>query len=321
MTKAPIFSVIIPAFNGEKHVHKAIESILNQTFHDFELFLVDDCSTDQTLNILKSYQKKDNRIILLENKKNIGKPASLNRAIKKADGKYIALLDCDDVALPCRLEMQSSFFESNPEIKLTASLGYYITETDEVIGKIFSEFTDIDYVHSCLKNNRAIGLLAPSASFYRSVATEVGGFRDVFPCEDIDFWNRVLEKYPVVVQKEYLINYRIHSGSVTTSEFFRTKQNFRFVEHNMILRRSGGNELNLKEYLAYYARLPIRIKFRDKYEDCFQYLYRNAGFAFAKKNIIAALFQIALAFIMKPNYVLAKFFKQLIINKPNNVKN
>ena len=105
----PAISVIMTAYNTEKYIKEAIESILNQTFKDFEFIIVDDGSTDNTRLIIEEYAKKDRRIKILYNKKNLGIVKSLNKAIAIAKGKYIARMDSDDVSKLNRLEKQFVF--------------------------------------------------------------------------------------------------------------------------------------------------------------------------------------------------------------------
>ncbi len=108
-------SVIMPVYNGQDFVSKAIESILGQTFSDFEFIIINDGSTDRTLKILESYQKKDKRIVLL-NQENKGIAKSLNRGIAKAKGDYIARQDADDISFPDRLRNQVEFLDNNKDV-------------------------------------------------------------------------------------------------------------------------------------------------------------------------------------------------------------
>lgn len=113
-------------YNGSAHLDRSIESILSQTFDDFEFIIVDDASTDSSREIIQSYAKSDDRIILLENEKNCGLAASLNRGINLAKGNYIARMDDDDIALPDRLQTQFDYMENHPEIALVSTKVLYI---------------------------------------------------------------------------------------------------------------------------------------------------------------------------------------------------
>jgi len=112
----PLVSVIMPAYNAEKYIGSAIESILNQTYVNWELIIVEDCSTDHTLNVIKSYW--DSRIMLLQNESNRGISYATNRGLDHASGKYIALLDDDDIAAARRLEIQVDFLEKHEEMDI-----------------------------------------------------------------------------------------------------------------------------------------------------------------------------------------------------------
>jgi glycosyltransferase involved in cell wall biosynthesis len=114
--KCSVISVVLPVYNGEKYLTEAISSILSQSFKDFELIIIDDGSTDKSISIIEKFQ--DDRIKFLKNEENKGLVFSLNRGIKESSGKYIARMDCDDIALPHRLKIQYEFMENNPEIGL-----------------------------------------------------------------------------------------------------------------------------------------------------------------------------------------------------------
>ena len=115
-TKHPLISVIMAVYNSEKYLTEAIESVLNQTFSNFEFIIVNDGSKDGSEDIIKKYLKKDSRIIYLKNNKNLGQSITRNKAIKKATGKYIAIVDSDDICVPTRFKKQVNFLEKNDEI-------------------------------------------------------------------------------------------------------------------------------------------------------------------------------------------------------------
>ena len=130
MPTNPIVSVVMPAYNVELYVEEAVRSILNQTFCDFEFIIVDDGSTDRTPEILRSFT--DPRIRLLFNEKNEGNYPARNRGCRLARGKYIAVMDADDVALPERLEKQVRFMEGNPDV-LACGTAYRLMDRNKII--------------------------------------------------------------------------------------------------------------------------------------------------------------------------------------------
>ncbi len=131
----PMVSVLMPVYNAGKFLAPAIESIRKQTVTNFELLIIDDGSTDKTPTILKRYTKKDKRIRIFRNKKNVGLVKSLNSIIKKTRGAYVARMDADDIAYPKRFEKQIALLESNPRL---VACGGQVEIIDEK-GKIIAE--------------------------------------------------------------------------------------------------------------------------------------------------------------------------------------
>ena len=114
--KFPKISVIMAVYNSEKFLNESINSILNQTFKDFEFIIINDCSTDNSLKIIKEFIKKDNRIKLINNERNLGAAGTRNEGLKIAKGKYIAILDSDDISYTQRFVIQYNYLEDNPHI-------------------------------------------------------------------------------------------------------------------------------------------------------------------------------------------------------------
>ncbi len=141
-------SVVMSVYNGQSYLREAVESILNQTFTDFELILIDDGSTDATGEILDEYATRDARIILSRNQNNIGLTRSLNQGISMSRGKYIARMDADDVSRADRLSRQFEFLEKRPEVGVLGS-GYQLMDgADNVAPRILqfpSSLSDLTY--------------------------------------------------------------------------------------------------------------------------------------------------------------------------------
>lgn len=115
-----MISVVMSVYNGGEYLAEAIESVLNQTYRDFEFIIVNDGSADQSLEVIKIYQEQDDRIVLIS-RENRGLIVSLNEGLEKAKGKYIARMDADDICLPTRFEEQIEFMEQNPDIGICGS--------------------------------------------------------------------------------------------------------------------------------------------------------------------------------------------------------
>lgn len=206
----PKISVIMPAYNAEKYIAEAIDSILGQTFGDFEFIILNDCSKDRTEEIILSYS--DSRIVYLKNEKNMGVAATLNRGLSVARGEYIARMDADDISLPERFEKQVAYMEANPE---TMVLGCALERFGQDIKTQVRSFsTDskqmrIDLLFAC-------GLAHPSVMMRRAVIMELGGYDMSFEgMEDYELWCRVLNKHEITTLPDVLLRYRVHSAQVT----------------------------------------------------------------------------------------------------------
>ncbi len=203
-------SVILPTYNrGNVFLKRAIDSILAQTYRDFELIIIDDGSTDQTPEILESYQKADPRIRVIRHEKNQGLIAGLNEGINFARGKYIARMDDDDISLPDRFKKQVDFLENHPEITV---LGSFISPIGSMKPYPFQQQTDPDL----LKINLFLGtqdISHPSAMIRRDFLKKHKiRYRKQFKtAEDRPFWADIMAAGGKIrVFPEVLLQYRLH---------------------------------------------------------------------------------------------------------------
>lgn len=213
MKNNPRISVIMAACNAEKYISEAIESILNQDFKDFELIIINDGSTDNTLRIIKSCIEKDKRIILIDNKENIYATKSMNRGIKIARGKYIAIQDADDISLKSRLEKEYNFLEKNKDIFLVSSGAIYIDENGKEI-MTFTRQVKTTEIKRILEKYNCI--FHPSIMF-RNIGLL---YREkYYSAEDYDFHLGLISRgYSISILPCPLIKYRVHRNSVSYSK-------------------------------------------------------------------------------------------------------
>ena len=188
MVSKIVVSIVIGVFNEEKLIARALKSIINQTYIDWELIVVDDGSTDSSREIIKSYASQDNRIILVENKTNLGLAASLNSGISIARGKYIARMDADDESLPHRLERQTAFLDLNPNVDVLGTAALYVDRQGNTIKEIFLKERHEDILATIL---RACPIIHPSVMMRREFIKMMGGYDDSSRrAEDHDLWLR-----------------------------------------------------------------------------------------------------------------------------------
>lgn len=209
----PLVSVIMPVYNGEKYISESIESILHQTYKNFEFIIIDDGSTDSTSVLLSDYQKKDPRIKVKRFEKNQGLTICLNIGIKLARGEYIARMDADDISLPSRFEKQVEFLEKHPHVAVLGTSFSLIDQNGSTLRKYFFSNN-----HNILKWNLLFfnPICHPSVVFRASTIREIGGYSsDLMRAQDYDLWWRVCRIAELSnLQEQYLIM-RQHAMRVT----------------------------------------------------------------------------------------------------------
>lgn len=206
----PLVTVFMAAYNGEAYIEKAIQSVLSQSFTDFELLIINDGSTDRTLDII--HQFTDPRIRLVHNDGNKGLTFTRNRGIEEAKGQYIAILDCDDIALPDRLQTQIRFLNAHPEIAICGGQAIAIDESGEQTGNLNVIAGDKDISPELVFHNTFIN---STLVIKRSAMLEAGGYRDYSPAEDYDLSYRISLRHPVANLSEVLVYYRLHGNNVS----------------------------------------------------------------------------------------------------------
>lgn len=209
---APSVSVVMPAYNAEKYLREAIDSILSQTYTDFEFIIINDGSTDATKEIIQSYT--DPRIVYIENEVNSGICVTLNKGLDAARGKYIARMDSDDIALPNRLETQVRYMEAHPEIGVAGSDIEIFYENGEK-SQIVNYDTDAE---SCKANLIFSATLAHPAAFIRTSVLNDHQLRyDSFfhGMEDHHLWWRIAKLSKITNIPKVLLRYRQHTSQIT----------------------------------------------------------------------------------------------------------
>ena len=247
---SPVVSILMPVYKTAPFLREAMDSILSQSFRDFELIVLDDCSPDNAEEILDTYT--DSRIVRYKGERNVGLSNVLNVGIGLARGKYIARMDSDDLSMPERLQIQVDYLEVHPEIDLV-SVGMQLFGAKEEVWlreqnpekvKIIALF------HSPILH---------ASSMWRKESFEKNGLRfrqEMVPAEDYDLWTRAMVKgLKLANLRQVLYKYRIHPEQVTTqTEIIREKD--RQVQQNYL--QAALPSLSDKNRAAFPERmLPV----------------------------------------------------------------
>ncbi len=236
-------SVIIPTYNGEKYIAEAIESILNQSFPDFELIIIDDASKDNTWGIVKRYAKMDARIRPFKNETNLGFAENRNKAIRLAHGEYIVWQDQDDVSFPTRISIQLALMKSNKEI---GAVGGFMEIFDEKRNYGIRTYPEGDReLRKMIFKFSPVAL--PASMIRKDALLLVGGYDTQFsPAGDLDMSFKIGTSYKLANVPELVIRYRMHQNSATF-------QNLRRIELDTIrIRLKYANNPHYKPKLLDY---------------------------------------------------------------------
>ncbi|WP_417535536.1 glycosyltransferase family 2 protein [Methylophaga sp.] len=280
----PKISVVMAVYNGGSYLKLAIDSILNQTFTDFEFIIINDGSTDTTLDVLTEYSSHDERIRVVS-RGNKGLVASLNEGISIARAPFIARMDADDIAFPSRLEKQLTFISENSNIVCVGS--YYEVIDDEGLKLTISKGPiKNDSIQSALMKGHTV-ICHPTAMFRTDAVRSVGGYDEkFFLVEDLDLWLKLGEVGDLSNIPEPLLSYRTNSNSVSTQNGKFQLAKAESVIEEASVRRGVDNQFELKKHWRPDETKNSQLEFALKYGWwAFNYKNKSAAIKYAKKAI------------------------------------
>lgn len=250
----PLVSVLIPCYNNEEYVEEAVRSILKQSYKNLEVICLDDCSTDSTLKILERISQEDERVKLIKNSVNQGRPFARNKLVTAAKGAYIAWLDSDDVALPSRIEAQLKYLLKNKNIKLCGTMAYFIDKDGKNIGKSAKLFNKID---AAFTTKYGAPMFNPSVMGEAKVFKDNPYNQEFLTAQDYELWIRLVfhKKIHLGNLNKRLIKYRFHSKQITsTSHGKQEEAHFKAVLINGLIA-----EKDIKAFKNIYSSMEENV--------------------------------------------------------------
>jgi glycosyltransferase involved in cell wall biosynthesis len=310
----PLISVLMSMRNGMPYVEGTVRSIISQTFTDWEFIIVDNASTDNSLEVVERIAQSDPRIRVVRNEKDLGMSGGLNRGLEFCRGTWIARMDADDIALPDRFDKQLDFLDKNPDVKVTSCLAYYIDEKGNRSGKTFHDLTTREAYARYMKEGLAMGILHPGAMMDRQLLVASGGYRQAyFPANDTDLWGRLADLGALIlVQPEYLMEYRVHGGSATAQAFSTSRLKYQWARDSMRARRQGLPEPNWDEYVASRLNAPWWLRLNRWRKTNARRLYRQAAQNMLSKKAVRAACELVIATILQPTYTMPRLKGQIL---------
>ena len=268
----PSVSIVLPVFNGEKYLASSIESVLDQSFTDFELILVNDCSTDSTEEIIRRYAAQNPRIVYLKNEVNLKLPASLNRGFSAAKGQYYSWTSDDNLYHKEAIQKMVAFLEEHPDVSMVYCDYNRIDAEGTLIGSL-----KVGSPQRLIYGNNVGACFLYKAE----VAKTIGEYRtDYFLVEDYEYWLRINLHYKIAPLNETLYDHRMHAGNLTLSrkqeiaaildrvqwEYFYLYDRFGRLSDDpsysfhQLLKRETSRKKRLGRMLRFTCRHPSYIK-------------------------------------------------------------
>ena len=313
----PDISVIMSVYNGETYLEEAIESIRNQTFKNWELIVINDCSKDRTGEILENFTRLDDRIKVHANEVNLKLPASLNKAIALSSGKYIARMDADDISLPDRLKKQFEFMEENTDISLS-SCRFMTVKNGVYMSGGAGGRCDNDALKTMLL--LANPILHPGVIAKAEIMKKYKYDTTLTCTEDLELWTRmVTNNEKIEILPECLLIYRLHDKQITSTTLERQHTEVLKIQekyYGALLRKmdekmadfyiSGiyfKETMDLEKFLE-YAKWLRRVSAKNFDKNTINYAlfeilaeYKRCGVA--KRDVLKAMFNFSPCFLVK----------------------
>lgn len=271
-TKFEPVSIIMSVYNENKIIlTEAIESILNQTYKDFEFIIIlDNPNNAVAKKIINSYCDKDNRIVFVENKKNMGLSLSLNKGLQITNYDIIARMDADDISHPNRIEKQVNFLKSNQDVDLISSRIEYIDEDSQSLDKKHINVTSTDLVYKLLPYINPFS--HPTWMFRKQMLKDLSGYRNLPTGQDYDFLLRAKNLgYNLRIMDDVLLKYRVRKNSISTSNQILQQKITIYIQKLYFERKRKGFDSYNQKYIDTIKYDREYQKYKKSYEYYLEY--------------------------------------------------
>lgn len=306
----PSVSVVLPVHNGGDYLQEAIDSILNQTFKDFELLIIDDGSDDGSRDLAEEYSRRDRRIRVISLDR-VGLTEALNIGIDSSAAPLIARMDADDKAHPNRLDRQVAYLTQNPDVAVVGSHARMIGPTGKVVGKSTLGPTSLEEYQAQRAEVR-VNFLHPTVMFRKHVVQAAGGYSaEYIAGEDYELWNRLADNHQMLTITDSLLDYRVHPNATGTKMMRAQTESWARIRVNIMRQRAGLLPLSESDFMAlrrqagFLKRLNRELGLRSRYA------YRR-GAAQIASGKPSGLVLLSIAIALHPPTVLTRLKRQIL---------
>ncbi|MEY8201288.1 MAG: glycosyltransferase [Colwellia sp.] len=302
MSDGKYVSIILPVYNAEETIGEAILSILNQTYTHFELLIINDGSTDYSLDVINKVVAGDSRVKVVS-RANLGLAVTLNELIQLASFEFIFRMDSDDICYPDRVRIQREYLRENDDCVMLGG------QIDFIVGDTLLETFEMPFDHEDILN----GLLEyrflvchPAIVFTKSSALLVGMYSTVQAGEDLDFFLKMSQVGRISNVPDKVLSYRIGLQTLSTSKSGELSKNYALAKYNYTKRAIGEVELTLSQFeLIWKTNLKLRAYFYFK--SLSEVFYRKS-IMYRSKNKTTSYFYLVLAAVMRPQTTVKRVF-------------
>ncbi len=300
----PLISIIIPVYNGESTIERAINSALNQTYRNIEVLVIDDKSTDNTLEVISKI--RDKRLRILKHSENKSGSAARNTGIRNAKGEYIAFLDDDDEALPNRIELQFNMLRIIGDRYKAVTSNYYIQ--NKSTWRLIKKNQNAQTIANVLIMKEGLGAMGSTLMIHKSLVNDVGYFDESFRRhQDIEYTIRVLRVTKIAVVNEPLVKIYGHPGAPSAEKILQVKEHFLNTFKNDI--ENFSIDIQKEIYARHWLQVSRFFALDGDIKNTFKYLLKSIRYSIVISDIIK--------FIPKETYILIPIYliKGIIFGK------
>jgi glycosyltransferase involved in cell wall biosynthesis len=299
-------SVVMPIYNGQRFLASALESILRQSLHDFELLAIDDGSTDASRDILEIFRARDGRMRVIY-QAHLGYAAALNAGVKNASHNLIAMMDGDDMMMPNRLERQFWFMRSVADASVVCSYAYLIDIKDKIIG---TSQTEVDVERGIAERAPRLfsEIVNPSVLMRKEDILRVGGYRETFTfAPDRDLWARLVTSgFKIKCQPEFLLGYRLHLGALSAHTMHRNALFATYSDVMFVRRLRSEPEITFEEFLRLRRQRPLGQRLNDwRFWTALMYFKRAARYR-GERRWVGCVRSLTVAVLLAPLYIIKR---------------
>jgi glycosyltransferase involved in cell wall biosynthesis len=296
----------MPIYNGQRFLAAALESVLGQSFGDFEILAIDDGSTDASLDILDDFRIKDSRVKVIS-QPHLGYTTALNAGIKNASRDLIAMMDGDDLMMPNRLDRQLWFMRANADAAVVCSYAYLIDIRDKIIG---TSQTEVDVERGIAERAPRLfsEIVNPSVLMRKADVVAVGGYRESFTfAPDRDLWARLVTSgYRIKCQPEFLLGYRLHLSALSAHTMHRNALFATYSDVNFVRRLRSEPEITFDEFLQQRRARPLLRRFNDwRFWTALMYFKRATRYR-GERRWIGCARSLTIAVLLAPLYIVRR---------------